>query len=114
MTDNNHLIIPPPELVQRWMQEFFGPQAMQGAAPGELVLHIAAVAANWGANQELDACCADIHTVHGKHRADWLREMRRPKPPSRKEQALAKLAAMERLWEANSELVRCLLEALPE
>ncbi len=41
------------------------------------------------ADRELEACCDHIHTLHGKHRADWLRDMRRPKPPSLKKQALA-------------------------
>jgi len=54
--------------------------------------YIATQAANWGADQELEACCewfvrdwTDIET------ADTLRAARRPKPPTLKEQALAAL-----------------------
>ena len=77
-----HPIAPPPELVQQWayQRKYLSDQVVFSEI------------AQWGADWELEACCADIHTVHGKHRADWLRDMRRPKPPSLKEQALKELA----------------------
>jgi hypothetical protein len=80
-------ITPPPELVQQWMTEFYG----ASVAPGETSTDIANRAAQWGADQELEACLANIHTMYGKDKADWLRSMRRPKPPSLKEQALGAL-----------------------
>ena len=75
MTDNNHPITPPPELLREWV----------GSQHGYLN------AARWGADQELEACCADLRMVLGPNQADWLRSVRRPKPPSLKEQALAAL-----------------------
>jgi hypothetical protein len=72
------LISPPPELVQEWINE------EDGLTAG----HIANRAAQWGADMELETCCAVVRTVYGKLMADWLRSMRRPKTPSLKEQAL--------------------------
>ena len=52
-------------------------------------------AARWGADQELEACCTWL-SDHGYIAADpELRAARRPKAPSLKEQALAKLAELE-------------------
>ena len=89
MTDNP--ITPPPELVQQWASESLATQNLCNRA------------AQWGADQELEACCADIHTVHGKHCADWLRDLRRPKPPSLKEEALE---ALKEIGQVGSALVR--------
>jgi len=71
-------IIPPPELVQQWVDLL--PQGSMKAFTA---------AAQWGADQEIEACLANIHTMYGKDKADWLRSMRRPKPPSLKKQAYA-------------------------
>ena len=49
--------------------------------------YIAANSAQWGADQELDACCAWIGPL-GIKGGDTLRRARRPKPPSLKQQAL--------------------------
>ena len=45
--------------------------------------HITTTAARWGADQELEACCAEVSWFT----ADKLRAARRPKPLSLKEQA---------------------------
>ena len=102
-----HPITPPPELVQQWASESLATQ------------HLCTQAARWGADQELEACCADIHTVHGQHRADWIRSMRRPKPPSLKEQALLQLDTLNAdpaMHDKGCYLfqIRRALEALPE
>jgi hypothetical protein len=103
----NDPINPPPELVQRWYRE-----ADNQLAP--YYVYIAAQAAQWGADQELESCCewfvrdwTDIET------ANKLRADRRPKPPSLKEQALAELAATERCHPADYSTIRRALEALP-
>jgi hypothetical protein len=51
-------------------------------------------AAQWGADQELDACCEWLKAKHWiePEFSDELRAARRPKPPSLKEQALEALA----------------------
>jgi hypothetical protein len=80
MTDQ-HPITPPPELVQQWARENFASQ------------HLCTQAARWGADQELQAC---INFVYDNELCDPnfyndLRNHRRPKPPSLKEQALEQL-----------------------
>ena len=85
MTDNNHPITPPPELVQQWMQE------ASGQPPGPDARVIATLAARWGADQELEACCEwleDHDCDDPQEVAKRLRAARRPKPLSLKEQAL--------------------------
>ena len=102
-----HPITPPPELVDKLAS---GP----GFWTERLVRAFQA-----GADQELEACCANVHTVYGKGQADWLRSMRRPKPPSLKEQALAELDLLK--GDANAHglgfdapAIRRALESLPE
>jgi hypothetical protein len=108
MTDS---ITPPPELVQQWHEEWCNTDKSEIYDEW-----LATCAAQWAADQELEACLANIHTMYGKDKADWLRAMRRPKPPNLKEQALALLQPGEpRLF--NSEMqdtLRRALEALPE
>jgi hypothetical protein len=87
--------------------------------PGQFVSSddkaLATRAAQWGADQELEACCAYLVRC-----AQWepedvaeLRAARRPKPPSLKEQALDELVAAERLYPADWSTIRRALEALP-
>ena len=110
-----HPITPPPELVKQWLGEHYGSVCI---APGEATSHVATQAARWGADQELEACLIKVEQMFCWGSARDLRATRRPKPPSLKEQALAKLDAMERLWEASgntpSDTIRRALEALPE
>jgi hypothetical protein len=49
-------------------------------------------AAQWGADQELEACCAFVRC--GPWCSEKLRAARRPKPPSLKEQALKALKVL--------------------
>ncbi len=83
MTKEQHPITPPPELVTQWMTSEECPDGW-----GNTVQWVAALAARYGADQELEACC---EWVKGR---DWtwtpvdLRAARRPKPPSLKQQAL--------------------------
>lgn len=74
-------ITPPPELFAQCYEE--AERNLQASFPLKFAMSCAirtAYAA--GADQQLEASCADIHTVYGKKQADWLRSMRRPKPPS--------------------------------
>ena len=81
MTD--HPITPPPELVQQWRNDTTPYQE-------DLVR-----AAQWGADQELEACIEWLNQkVLLQHQSDVvpaLHTARRPKPPSLKEQALQAL-----------------------
>jgi hypothetical protein len=84
-----HPITPPPELVEQWKRS--GPA--DAAVNNAYECHIAALAARWGADQELEACCEWLKVKHWVEPefADELRAARRPKPQSLKEQALLAL-----------------------
>ena len=86
---NQHPITPPPELVYQWVENAIGPDYEQV---------IATQAARWGANIELEACVewlGDAPVVYNDngdlHPGSYLRDARRPTPPSLKEQALKAL-----------------------
>ena len=108
-----HPITPPPELVEQWLGEGF---YQDYCSPFE---HAIAQAARWGADQELEACCEwfEDSGPHPSMAAD-VRSARRPKPPSLKEQALARLTSLEELAESMGhspdDTIRRALEALPE
>ena len=105
MTDK-HPITPPPELVQQWLGEQYGVPT----APGEATSHVATKAAQWGADQELEACREVLRGEYNWHHlADFLFTSRRPKPPSLKEQALAALEDDD----IDVYLIRRAIEALP-
>jgi hypothetical protein len=48
-----HPIVPPPELVEKWCEQLFGCPDKPEIAAYELVR----LGAQWGADQELEACC---------------------------------------------------------
>jgi hypothetical protein len=109
-----HPITPPPELVQQWA-------TVNGTHYEDLATlcrQVAIQAAQWGADQELEACCRWLPKMP-PWSANDLRKHRRPKPPSLKEQALLQLDTL------NADLglegkgvdlsqIRRALEALPE
>ena len=106
MTD---AITPSPELVQQWINE------EDGLTAG----HIATRAAQWGADTELEACCEVLAReliCDGKHVATDLRTIRRPKPPSLKEQSLALIDLIQgnkKAWDISDlDVVRRALEQL--
>ena len=81
MTD--HSITPPPELVQQWIGDYYG-CPVSGELSG-VETAIAARAAQWGADQELEACCEYLAMTAPDSLSRTLRKYRRPKPPSLKE-----------------------------
>jgi hypothetical protein len=83
---------PPPELVQQWHQEAAGTHFK----PFGYSEFIAARAAQWGADQELKACCEWVgqwcgRWPDGTRPEGELLAARRPKPPSVKEEAFKAL-----------------------
>ena len=90
MTDNNHPITPPPELVEEWIQSTRSNDCL-GVYPENYEYLVATQAARWGADQELEACCKLLELSDSNAR-DFLYSARRPKPPSLKQQALQALA----------------------
>ena len=86
-----HPITPPPELVQQWIKECDRPDDPRWQ---EYEQDIATRAAQWGSDQELEACCEWLRSKNILEPAvDALRAARRSKPPSLKEQALEALAS---------------------
>jgi hypothetical protein len=106
MTDSSN-IAPSPELVQQWLCEFF--ECDPPLQPGGSELFITARAAQYGADQELEECCEWV-TRHTMEYGRNLRAVRRPKPPSLKEQALKALEDDD----IDVYLIRRALEALPD
>jgi hypothetical protein len=85
MTTTNFLV-PPQKLVQKWWDN----------VPGTFTslvdeTELATQAAQWGADQELEACCEWLAYEGHEHEHLALRAARRPEPPSLKEQALEAL-----------------------
>ena len=82
-----HPIIPPPELIEQWVDIL-----IQGS------IKAFTTAAQWGADEELEACCKMLYDRYdrvrhatgfpGSDMSDWLRAARRPKTASLKEKAL--------------------------
>jgi hypothetical protein len=116
MTD---LITPPLELMEQWMQAH------------STKYDLAREAAQWSADQELEACCEYVYERLNVHTlmelklttiaciAQELRAARRPRPPSLKEQALQELEQLK--GDANSmgmgfdaPAIRRALEQLPD
>ena len=106
-----HPITPPSELIEDWI-EIAKPLPQRPPNPNEL----ATLAARWGADQELNACCEWIYKLMDRG-LEWsmdLRIARRPKPSSLKEKALALLDdASDRLDAVHENAIRRALESLP-
>jgi len=110
---SDHPTTPPPELVQQWIGEFFGCKVSGELASSEQFL--ANRAAQWGADQELEACLTEVSFLNSKSLADKIRAGRRRKPPSLKEQALAELAEWENVMDiAPDSPIRRALEQLDD
>jgi hypothetical protein len=103
----NYPITPPPAILQQ----------LRSKAPTSGWFRdawIAEQAAQWGSDQELEACCEWLdQKVLLQHQSDVIPELRaarRPKPPSLKAQALETLEDDD----IDVYLIRRALEALPE
>ena len=106
MTDQNHPITPSKALEHKWASMFEQHSDME----------VFTEVAQWGADQELEACTEWLAYEGHEHEHLALRAARRPKPPSLKEQALE---AQMRMWSGTSnhddrDLVRRALEQLPD
>jgi hypothetical protein len=108
---NQHPITPPPELVLQWQTDWHHSKSSYV----EIEVYIATEAAHWGADQELEACCAWLKGYGYSGTVIDLRATRRPKPPSLKEQALAILDDAHRgdLGDDEMATIRRAIEALP-
>jgi hypothetical protein len=113
MTKQQHPITPPSELWYQWLEQW-----NNMSVPRPVCLEwLATRAARWGADQELEACAKwlDRNNQWAKVDIDELRDARRPKPPSLKEQALGLLneGPVSDLLDHEVDTIRRALEALP-
>jgi hypothetical protein len=95
VTEQQHPITPPPELVEKWANDSVPRGA--DAISRDWEIAFATRAAAWGVDQELEACVEYLMRC-----AQWepedveeLRAARRPKPPSLKQQALEAMQEMQ-------------------
>jgi len=113
MTNQEHPMTPPPELVQQWVDVLLPNGSLNAFT----------IATQWGADQELEACCEWV-SKYLPYFGDFpmpenkLRIARRPKPPSLKKQALAELEglrgdAYSMGMGFDAPAIRLALEALP-
>jgi hypothetical protein len=104
----------PPELFTEWLSEAL---LEHDAKPGTVAAIVADKAAQWGADQELEACLWHLESTRCNQIViTTLRAARRPKPPSLKEQALK---ARKDVWrsagdKASWEILDRAIEALPD
>jgi hypothetical protein len=115
-----HSIIPPWELVQQWREapEFsaLSPCVIVTVTTTKLQ-DIATQAAQWGADQELEACCEWLQDSDLNVDTYKLRAARRPQLLSLKEQALALVEQHEDGWRPSPkdwDTIRRALEQLPD
>ena len=114
MTDQQHPTTPPPELREEWLA--YAPN------PLDRLGHVATQAAQWGADQELEALLTLLRVHHFDNLARDLLAARRPKPKSLAEQKQAILAEIDELLAqmnndgalAVAEPIRRALERLQE
>lgn len=83
MTDQQHPITPPPELLEKLKAEW---AALNVRIRGELGDYLVTRAAQWGADQELEACCEWISGWYGSGCGELINGLRiarrpTPKPP---------------------------------
>ena len=112
MSNQQHPITPPRGLIDQWWDE-----AKQNAKYDEPIGPLVATqAAQWGADQQLEACCEWLRGEYDWGLAAALRldaELR-PDPPSLKEQALEALDdCANRLDGAHENTIRRAIEQLP-
>jgi len=86
-----HPITPPPKLFAEWLSEAV---REHGNNPGTVFALVAEKAAQWGADQELEACCEWLRQQTLCGHVDLIPSLRaacRPKPPSLAETATQEL-----------------------
>ncbi len=110
---NQHPVTPPPDKIHNWLQ-----LEKVDCTLGQIIT----IAAQWGADQELEACCdwfQDFYTLETWMERDLkaFRAARRPKPPSLKKQALSEVVAAVaggNITPERGATIRLALEALPD
>jgi hypothetical protein len=114
-----HPITPPEELVASMIEQAFNPLGATGLSnPDQLTGAFADLvtrAAQWGADQELEECLS--YAGDQGLSTSQMRNHRRPKPPSLKEQALIHFESYAASFETSggdSDLIRRALEQVDD
>jgi hypothetical protein len=109
---NQHPITPPSHLLKLWKDQFY--------SSNKGFIEFLIEAAQWGADQELEACCEWLSVPCPSYGRE-LRNARRPKTPSLKEQALECLKNINDACESegfsrsdDTDIIRRALESLPD
>ena len=106
MINQQHPIIPSSELLDKWCKDLTLLNLRD----------IATQAAQWGADQELEACVNYIDNNISGNKAREFRAIRRPKPPNLKEEAKQIIDCLiegDCLNDDDAVTLRRVLEALP-
>ncbi len=108
MTQQQHPITPSDELIGEWIDTDEG-------GPN-VISRIATRAAQWGADQELEACCEWMADETPTNYINALRAARRSKLPNLKKQALEALAHIlnNSSTQLGADTIRRALEQLPD
>ena len=118
MTDQQHSITPPFELMNQWYKKACKDPYNGGKfIMSQVLKDICNSAAQWGADQELEACYTEVTFWGSKGMADRLQATRRPKPSSEVDLALETLNWMESEASYDKpmiEIIRRQLERLKE
>jgi len=121
---DQHPITPPRELVKEWIAEIWHEGTPVQVAQSDL--HLADRATQWGADQELEACCEWLSTksitdslcnYSLQFIADDLRNARRPKPSTQAEKALNHFELFSATFDVfggDSDLIRHALKRLKQ
>ena len=114
---NNHPItLPSEDMVQQWRDTWADKKFCC-----EMDDYIAVRAAQWGADQQLEACCEQLKSIpsplgipFGEMASNALRNACRPEPPSLKEQALEQLRTLQQCGAGHrdTDKIRQALESL--
>jgi hypothetical protein len=110
----NHPITPPLELIYKWAR-YSGIQSRNDYE--NLWEQIATQAAQWGADQELEACCEWLAKYRKPILGGDLKYVRRPQPLSLKEEAMSEVASAVAEGSISPEraaTIRLALEQLPK
>ena len=117
---NQHPITPPEELVEEWGQNVRIDYSDMHWGYEQI---LCAMAARWGADEELKACRFWVRANISIPEGEELHAVRRPKPPSLKEQALMALeeaaymaddAPPQGICSDQIDIIRRALEALDD
>lgn len=112
-----HPITPPPELLWQWIDNDDFPSTNTFdllSITKDRLNSVITQAAQWGADCELEACCEWLQDPDLNVDTYKLRDARRPKPPSLKEQALEEVGVFEGMGTCNIDIIRRALEQLDD